>query len=263
VPRHHANEPSVGEPADLRRRCRQAAIEGQGVEDRQLVEVCAEPSGGALGNPLRLDAPHRDELYPIRRVETLEFPALPVLPVLPVFPVFPVFPVIVWADRSGAGMIGLQRPSTGGQPMKTQPLVVTPNDYARGLNVVGEKITVLASNAVTHGYEIFLQQGVEGSGPPPHSHDWDEAFYVVKGQVEIHYGDKTVLAEPGTLVHLPAGTVHSFRFGAGGGEMISVTDARSRASQLFTNIDKEIAPGPPDVPKLIAVAHQNGVKVAV
>jgi quercetin dioxygenase-like cupin family protein len=127
----------------------------------------------------------------------------------------------------------------------------------------GEKITVLASNAVTHGYEIFLQQGVEGSGPPPHGHDWDEAFYVVKGQVEIHYGDKTVLAEPGTVVHLPAGTVHSFRFGAGGGEMISVTDARSRASQLFTNIDKEIAPGPPDVPKLIAVAHQNGVKVAV
>ena len=29
-----------------------------------------------------------------------------------------------------------------------------------------EKITVLASHAATHGYEIFLQQGVEGSGPP-------------------------------------------------------------------------------------------------
>ena len=147
--------------------------------------------------------------------------------------------------------------------MKAQPFVVTPKDYERGLNVVGEKITVLASNAATHGYEIFLQQGVEGSGPPPHSHDWDESFYVVKGEVEISYGDKTVMAEPGTLVHLPAGTVHSFRFGVGGGEMISITDARSRASQLFTNLDKEIPAGPPDLPRLIAVAQQNGVNVAV
>ena len=146
--------------------------------------------------------------------------------------------------------------------MKTRPFAVTPEEYGRALDVVGEKITVLASNEATHGYEIFLQQGTEGSGPPPHSHDWDEAFYVVKGEVEIHYGDETTMAGPGTLVHLPAGTVHSFRFGVGGGEMISVTGARSRAAQLFTNIDREIPPGPPDIPKLIAVARQNGVKVA-
>jgi quercetin dioxygenase-like cupin family protein len=147
--------------------------------------------------------------------------------------------------------------------MQIQPFVVTPKDYARGLNVVGEKITVLASNEATHGYEIFLQQGVEGSGPPPHSHDWDESFYVVKGRVEIHYGPESVMAEPGTLVHLPAGTVHSFRFGAGGGEMISIAGANGKASQLFADIDKEIAPGAPDIPALIAVARQNGVKVAV
>jgi quercetin dioxygenase-like cupin family protein len=153
--------------------------------------------------------------------------------------------------------------NVGREPMRIEPLVVTPRDYARALDVVGEKITVLASHTATQGYEIFLQQGLEGSGPPPHSHDWDESFYVIKGKVEVTYGGKTVMAEPGTLVHLPAGTMHSFRFGAGGGEMISVTGANGRASQLFTNIDKEIAPGPPDIPKLIAVARQNGVKVAV
>ena len=147
--------------------------------------------------------------------------------------------------------------------MKSEAFVVSPTDYGRALDVVGEKITVLASSEATHGYEIFLQQGPEGSGPPPHSHDWDEAFYVVRGDIEIHYGGKSTLARPGTLVHLPAGTVHSFRFGAGGGEMISVTGARSRASHLFTNIDREVPPGPPDIPKLIAVARQNGVSVAV
>ena len=147
--------------------------------------------------------------------------------------------------------------------MKPQPFAVTPNTYARALNVVGEKITVLASNVSTQGYEIFLQQGDEGTGPPPHSHDWDESFYVVKGNVEINYGDKNISAKPGTLVHLPAGTIHGFRFGAGGGEMISVTGQTGHAAQLFTTIDQEIPAGPPDIPKLIAVAEKCGVTVAI
>jgi len=147
--------------------------------------------------------------------------------------------------------------------MKPQPFVVTPNTYARPLNVVGEKITVLASNASTQGYEIFLQQGDEGSGPPPHSHDWDESFYVVKGSVEISFNDKTITAAPGTLVHLPAGTIHSFRFGACGGEMISVASQTSRAAHLFTTIDREVPVGPPDIPKLIAIAEKCGVTVAI
>jgi len=147
--------------------------------------------------------------------------------------------------------------------MKSQPFVVTPDAYTRPLNVVGEKITVLASNDATQGYEIFLQQGDEGTGPPPHSHDWDESFYVTKGNVEIRYGDRTISATPGTLVHLPAGTIHAFQFGAGGGEMISVTSQNGRAAHLFTTIDQEIPVGPPDVPKLIAVAERYGVAVAM
>ena len=147
--------------------------------------------------------------------------------------------------------------------MKPQAFVVTPDRYARPLNVVGEKITVLASNAATQGYEIFLQQGDEGTGPPPHSHDWDESFYVVKGSVEISYGDQTVTALPGTLVHLPAGTTHAFHFGPGGGEMLSLTSHSGNAARLFTTIDQEVPAGPPDIPKLIAVAQKCGVSVAI
>ena len=129
--------------------------------------------------------------------------------------------------------------------MKPEPFVVTPKDYARGLNVVGETITVLASNVATQGYEIFLQQGDEGTGPPPHFHDWDESFYVVKGNVEISYGDKTVVCTPGTLVHLPANTVHCFRFGAGGGEMISVTSKGGSLHSSSPTSTRRFRPGRP------------------
>ena len=147
--------------------------------------------------------------------------------------------------------------------MKPQAFIVTPNAYPRTLNVVGEKITVLASNAATQGYEIFLQQGDEGTGPPPHSHDWDESFYIIRGNVEVSCGEKTITATPGTLVHVPAGTIHAFRFAAGGGEMISVTSHTSKAADVFTAIDREIPDGPPDISKVIAIGQKYGAIFAI
>ncbi|HEX6726320.1 MAG TPA: cupin domain-containing protein [Nitrospira sp.] len=146
--------------------------------------------------------------------------------------------------------------------MKAQPFVVTPEDYDPALNVLGIKVTVLASNAATQGYEITLQKGEQGMGPPLHSHNWDESFYVLKGQVEFSCGGKTELCMPGTLVHVPASTVHGFRFCAGAGEMLELTGEGGSAIQMFTAIDKEIPPGPPDIPKVAEVLKQNGVTVA-
>ena len=59
-----------------------------------------------------------------------------------------------------------------------------------------------------------------------------------------------------------AGTVHSFRFGAGGGSMTEISGPGGFALKMFTNIDKEISPGPPDIPKLIGILQQHGVSVA-
>ena len=90
--------------------------------------------------------------------------------------------------------------------MTYQPIVTAPGDRPHPLNVVGEQITVLASATQTGSYEIFVQSGPEGSGPPPHSHPWDEAFYVLRGSVEFCVGDLEATARPATLVHVPGGT---------------------------------------------------------
>jgi quercetin dioxygenase-like cupin family protein len=90
--------------------------------------------------------------------------------------------------------------------MAVIPFITAPEDYAPALDIVGEHVTVLASGEATGGYEVFLQRGPEGSGPPPHSHPWDESFFVVKGQIDFGIGPESKTASPGTLVHLPAGT---------------------------------------------------------
>ena len=146
--------------------------------------------------------------------------------------------------------------------MAAKPFVVEPKDYPPTLNIVGEHVTVLASGEATEGYEIFFQRGPEGSGPPPHSHPWDESFFVTKGQIDFGIGAGSTTASPGTLVHLPAGTVHWFRFGRGGGEMISMT-SRLGASKMFADLAREVAPVNPDVGKLAEVGARHGLKVAV
>jgi quercetin dioxygenase-like cupin family protein len=143
-----------------------------------------------------------------------------------------------------------------------EPIVVNKDSAPRPLNVVGEHITVLASGAQTGSYEIFRQEGPEGSGPPPHSHPWDEAFYVTRGEIAFGIDERTLVARPGTLVHLPAGTTHWFRFGKGGGEMVSMT-SREGASRMFADFDREVSPEAPDVGKLVDLGRPYGLKVAI
>lgn len=144
--------------------------------------------------------------------------------------------------------------------MNSRPLIVMSGDRSAALTVVGTNVTVLVSDTDSRDQRITLQSGDEGTGPPPHNHDWDESFYVTKGQVQFTCSGQTTMCVAGTLVHVPAGTVHAFSYGPGGGEMLEVTGRESKAVQMFSALDREIPPGPPDVPKVVQVAGEYGVK---
>lgn len=144
--------------------------------------------------------------------------------------------------------------------MNSRPLIVMSGDRSAALRVVGTNVTVLVSDTDSRDQRITLQSGDEGTGPPPHSHDWDESFYVTKGQVQFTCSGQTTMCVAGTLVHVPAGTVHAFSYGLGGGEMLEITGRESKAVRMFSALDREIPPGPPDVPKVVQVAGEYGVK---
>ena len=145
--------------------------------------------------------------------------------------------------------------------MSARPFVVTPHDV-KPMSVLGIRITVLAANTATQGYEITLQEGDEGAGPPPHSHEWDESFYVLRGEVVITCEGKGTTLRAGSLVHVPRGTVHAYRFAAGGGGMLEVSSQGGRATEMFTNVAKEFPRADGDVPKLLGLLLENGVRIA-
>lgn len=93
------------------------------------------------------------------------------------------------------------------------------------------------------------------------SHPWDESFFLRPDELEFGFDGQTTTALAGTLVHLPAGTTHWFRFGKGGGAMLSLT-SRLAASRMVNAMAQELSPVNPDLEQLAALAARFGMTVA-
>jgi quercetin dioxygenase-like cupin family protein len=77
----------------------------------------------------------------------------------------------------------------------------------------GDKVTFLVTGAQSGGAcFIFEAMAPPGGGPPPHIHHFEEeSFYLLQGTLTIQAAGRTYQASPGDFVHIPKGTVHSFR----------------------------------------------------
>ncbi len=145
-----------------------------------------------------------------------------------------------------------------------EPFIVTPDRRTAVLNVFGNDITVLASETDTRDVQVSLQSGRDRLGAPPHSHPWDELFYVTSGRVEFGFGEggaRKVTCDAGTLLHIPAGTIHSFTYSLEGGEMLEVTGKGSHAVAMFVDLAREIPPEVPEPAKVGEVLGRHGLTV--
>lgn len=73
-------------------------------------------------------------------------------------------------------------------------------------------ITKIPGEQTNGAFTLFDTFVVPQGGPPPHMHlVEDEWFYVLEGEITVHLGDRSIVATPGTPVHIPKGTVHSYK----------------------------------------------------
>ena len=109
--------------------------------------------------------------------------------------------------------------------------------------------------------EIFEVTGPRESGPPPHSHPWDEAYIGIDGAFEITVGDRASVLRPGEVIRVPGGTLHSYRTMTDGARVRVVTSGH-RASAFFADMDANASPGAPtpeSLPGIVEVARRNGL----
>jgi quercetin dioxygenase-like cupin family protein len=112
-----------------------------------------------------------------------------------------------------------------------------------------------------------------GFGPPLHTHDWSESFYVLNGEFEFQtlVGDdvKTIVGRPGATIYLPRGVPHAFKNSADRISTMLITHAPAGLESFFEDYGVEVENvgdvptglEPPDPAQIADVLTRHGVQL--
>ena len=94
----------------------------------------------------------------------------------------------------------------------SEKTVVHTSGEAQAFWMLGGLYEVLLSSDETNGATTVMQMTIPaGMGPPPHTHPGSETVYVISGSAHYNIGGEIFEAGPGSLFHIPAGTVENFK----------------------------------------------------
>jgi quercetin dioxygenase-like cupin family protein len=126
------------------------------------------------------------------------------------------------------------------------------------LHVLGVDVHFLCRADDTHGAWSLMNTIIpKGGGPPPHTHPWDEAYYVTAGEVEFQIEGRLVRLGAGDFAHVKADTPHAFQGVSDAPAHMLILDAPAHAEAFFLEVDREVR-GPADMAKVpgIGARHQ-------
>ena len=128
------------------------------------------------------------------------------------------------------------------------------------LHVLGTEVRFLCeADETNHAWSLMEVTLPRNSGPPPHTHAWDEAYFVTAGQVEFTVGEQTFNASVGDFVYTPGGMPHGFRGASDAPAHVLIFDAPAHAGAFFRRVDSEVKELPADLPKVLAIGERTGI----
>jgi quercetin dioxygenase-like cupin family protein len=97
-------------------------------------------------------------------------------------------------------------------PKRTLTVADSDSSKVRHVAVVGDTYSILISGAETAGRYCLIDMIVpDGSGPPPHRHDFEEMFTLLEGELEFTFRGQTTTVRAGSSVNIPANAPHVFK----------------------------------------------------
>ena len=128
------------------------------------------------------------------------------------------------------------------------------------LDVLGMKIKYLCTSDDTDGrHSSMLNTVPKGLGAPPHKHPWDEAFYVLKGLVELRLGDTVHQLKPGDYALVPANQVHAFNGLSDEEGLLIAFESPGNSHGFFQEINDTVRSLPEDLAKMPDIGQRNQV----
>lgn len=129
------------------------------------------------------------------------------------------------------------------------------------LKVLGVDLRFLCRAEDTNQAWSLMENVIpENAGPPAHRHPWDEAYFVIAGEVEFEIGGRRELVRAGEFVYAPGGTVHAFHGASKEPARMLIFDAPAHAESFFKDVDREVTAVPRDLPKLPTIGARHGLQ---
>jgi mannose-6-phosphate isomerase-like protein (cupin superfamily) len=129
------------------------------------------------------------------------------------------------------------------------------------LNVLGMPLRFLCdADANAGAWSLMEEQIPAGHGPPPHRHDWDEAYYVISGVLDFQMDGKNTRLEAGDFAYLPRNTVHAFKGGSPTPAHVLIFAVPAHSSAFFKEVNREVRKIPDDLSKVPAIGRRHGIE---
>jgi quercetin dioxygenase-like cupin family protein len=117
--------------------------------------------------------------------------------------------------------------------------------------------TKIAAADINSDWVMHEIVGTAGQGAPLHTHPWEETFYVLEGEMEVHVGKRKTLALAGTLLHLPANVAHDFTICSSTVRLLEIIP--TFAKSFYEEIGEKITTLPPNRDILQTICDKHGV----
>lgn len=79
------------------------------------------------------------------------------------------------------------------------------------VGLVGDTYTITVPGEATAGRFCVIDMHIPpGGGPPPHRHDFEETFILLRGEMEATFRGQKTTVKAGETVHIPANAPHRF-----------------------------------------------------
>jgi len=143
--------------------------------------------------------------------------------------------------------------------MNKQPVTVK-NGEGETMSVLGANVRFLLQAAKTgHSFSLMEVELPRDQGPPPHDHPWDEAYYIIDGDVWFLIDGQEQVFSTGDFVYAPGGTAHSFRGAGDKPARVLVFDAPATAEGFFRDAAREVVSIPEDLAKIPEIGARHGM----
>ena len=146
--------------------------------------------------------------------------------------------------------------------------LASPDDPAlRHIAMAGDTYTVLLSGQDTAGRFALIDMLVPaGGGPPPHRHDFEEAFHLLEGELEVTVRGDTATVRTGETANVPANALHAFRNATDAQVRMLCTVSPAGLEEFFAEVgdavDSRTSPAPDLTPEERTARMERGAELA-